>query len=355
MKKFITPFIVLVALVTTINPSPAEALSFAPSALFVDSLSQTGMNVTVNPNMSPYSDVIMRRGQILLNYRTTMCGDDPATAAYVQCPALYQIPATVTFGYTPSSTPTITPITLGNFKPGTQYTLWLSYDNGMRCVTTPCVSMTEDFQNRIIITTLPEQSTTSSYLQISNITNTTASISAVIGNDQYQQFVQQALGIVVRYVKADLPFSSTETRRGYFVYSPNAQQLLPTDLRNLTPNTTYKISLGYQPRYSCTGSTGNCLTVMPQPVFTDSYWTFTTSGTAANPLLTQKLYKGVQSYEVTVLQNFLINRGYLSGTADGKFGSKTHKAVQLFQKANGLVPDGRVGPGTRAVINNLLQ
>jgi hypothetical protein len=352
MKKFVISLIVLVTLVTTPASPSAEALSFAPGAIFIDSLNQTGMSVTVNPSMSPYSDVIARRGQILLNYRTTMCGDDPVTAPIVNCPALYQMPTTVTFGYTPATTPTIAPIPLGGLRPGTQYTLWLSYDNGMRCFTTPCVSTTEDFQNRIIVTTLPEQSTTSSYLQISNITNTTASISAVIGNDQYQQFVQQALGLVVRYVKADLPFSSTETRLGYFIYSPDAQQLLPTDLRNLTPNTTYKISLGYQPRYSCTGY---CLTVMPQPVFTDSYWTFTTNGTGSTPLLTQKLYKGIQSYEVTLLQNFLINRGYLSGAADGKFGSKTHKAVQLFQKANGLVPDGRVGPGTRAVINNLLQ
>lgn len=352
MKKIIIPFIILTALITTTVPPSAEALSFAPGAIFVDSLNKTGMSVTVNPNMSPYSDVIARRGQIFLNYRTTMCGDDPATAAYVQCPALYQVPATVTFGYTTASTPTIAPIPLGNLKPGTQYTLWLSYDNGMRCFTTPCVSTTEDFQNRIIITTLPEQTTSSSYLQISNITNTTASISAVIGNDQYQQFVQQRLGLVVRYIRSDLSFSSSEVRFGYLGYSDDVQQPLPTVLSNLTPNTTYKISLGYQPRYSCTGI---CATVMPQPVFTDNYWTFTTSGTTTNILLTQKLYKGIQSYEVTLLQNFLINRGYLSGYADGKFGAKTHKAVQLFQKANGLVPDGRVGPGTRAVINNLLQ
>ena len=354
MKKLTFPFMLLLGLVlTTLTPS-AHALSFTPNPILVDSLNQTGMNVAVNPNMNPYSDVIARRGQIFLNYRTTMCGDDPATAAYVQCPALYQVPATVTFGYTTASTPTIAPIPLGNLKPGTQYTLWLSYDydNEMRCFTTPCASTTEDFQNRIIITTLPEQATSSSYLQISNITNTSASAKAVIGNDQYQQFVQQRLGLVVRYIQSDLSFSDADTRFGYLGHSDDVQQPLPVTLGGLTPNTTYKISLGYQPRYSCTGI---CATVMPQPVFTDSYWTFTTSGTAKNTLLTQKLYRGIESYEVTILQNFLINRGYLSGYADGKFGTKTHKAVQLFQKANGLVPDGRVGLGTRAVINNLLQ
>jgi peptidoglycan L-alanyl-D-glutamate endopeptidase CwlK len=34
--------------------------------------------------------------------------------------------------------------------------------------------------------------------------------------------------------------------------------------------------------------------------------------------------------------------------ADGKFGPRTEKAVRDYQKKNGLVDDGRVGPATLA-------
>lgn len=53
---------------------------------------------------------------------------------------------------------------------------------------------------------------------------------------------------------------------------------------------------------------------------------------------------------VEEIQSFLISLGYDLGPAgaDGKAGRKTHEAIQTFQRLNGLVSDGLVGPKTRA-------
>lgn len=41
--------------------------------------------------------------------------------------------------------------------------------------------------------------------------------------------------------------------------------------------------------------------------------------------------------------------------ADGSFGGATLRAVEAFQKANGLVVDGSVGPASQAKIDELLK
>jgi hypothetical protein len=66
---------------------------------------------------------------------------------------------------------------------------------------------------------------------------------------------------------------------------------------------------------------------------------------------TQLLKNGSSGLEVMELQKFLNKTGYDSGTADGKFGSKTQTALIQFQLANGLTGDGVVGPMVRAVLN----
>ena len=54
--------------------------------------------------------------------------------------------------------------------------------------------------------------------------------------------------------------------------------------------------------------------------------------------------RGSSGQEVRTIQEKLIRWGYLDGTADGIYGSKTEAAVKLFQKKNGLTADGIVGP-----------
>ncbi|MEN6461247.1 MAG: peptidoglycan-binding protein [Syntrophomonas sp.] len=63
------------------------------------------------------------------------------------------------------------------------------------------------------------------------------------------------------------------------------------------------------------------------------------------------LSKGSFGRDVWVLQNRLASTAKkyalaLGGPADSQFGPKTQAAVKLFQKDNGLTPDGIVGPDT---------
>lgn len=67
------------------------------------------------------------------------------------------------------------------------------------------------------------------------------------------------------------------------------------------------------------------------------------------------LRKGAKGDEVAALQKLLIESGetLLKYGADGEFGAETLKAVKSFQKKNGLVVDGIVGPKTwNALLDN---
>lgn len=46
------------------------------------------------------------------------------------------------------------------------------------------------------------------------------------------------------------------------------------------------------------------------------------------------------------VQTALKNAGFYAGNIDGKLGPKSKKAIEDFQKANGLKVDGKVGPKT---------
>jgi N-acetylmuramoyl-L-alanine amidase len=73
----------------------------------------------------------------------------------------------------------------------------------------------------------------------------------------------------------------------------------------------------------------------------------------------QVLKKGARGAQVKKLQEDLIKLGYGKYMdpygADGSFGGATLKAVEAFQKANGLAVDGSVGPATQAKIEALLK
>ena len=58
------------------------------------------------------------------------------------------------------------------------------------------------------------------------------------------------------------------------------------------------------------------------------------------------LKQGSRGDSVKTVQQKLIRWGYLKGSADGIFGSKTKAAVVAFQKKNGLTADGIIGTRT---------
>ncbi len=60
----------------------------------------------------------------------------------------------------------------------------------------------------------------------------------------------------------------------------------------------------------------------------------------------ETLQEGQSSAAVRAMQTRLKSLGYLSGSADGSFGTATKAAVIAFQTANGLRADGRAGTST---------
>lgn len=63
------------------------------------------------------------------------------------------------------------------------------------------------------------------------------------------------------------------------------------------------------------------------------------------------LARGAKGDDVSALQQKLKALGYLTGTADGQYGAGTVKAVEAFQKDNGLEQTGRVDEDTMAALN----
>lgn len=55
------------------------------------------------------------------------------------------------------------------------------------------------------------------------------------------------------------------------------------------------------------------------------------------------------------IQTALKNAGYYNRAIDGKIGPMTKKAIEEFQRANGLQVDGKVGPKTWGVLAKFLH
>ena len=76
----------------------------------------------------------------------------------------------------------------------------------------------------------------------------------------------------------------------------------------------------------------------------------------ASPAYAAKVLEvGSSGSDVTRVQQKLIQWGYLTGSADGRYGEKTRAAVELFQRRNGLAVDGRVGPATASAMGVTLS
>jgi len=88
-------------------------------------------------------------------------------------------------------------------------------------------------------------------------------------------------------------------------------------------------------------------------IFSFSIFTFSSTQVYAEGsfVFTNHLELGVVSNDVKELQTLLNTQGYNVGIPDGKFGPTTKAQVILFQKANGLTPDGIVGEEVRAFLN----
>lgn len=78
--------------------------------------------------------------------------------------------------------------------------------------------------------------------------------------------------------------------------------------------------------------------------------------TAASPAaaLERPIAASVKMTREMDIQMALKSAGFYSGAIDGKIGPKTKKAIEEFQKANGLKADGKVGPKTWAVLEKYL-
>jgi peptidoglycan hydrolase-like protein with peptidoglycan-binding domain len=66
------------------------------------------------------------------------------------------------------------------------------------------------------------------------------------------------------------------------------------------------------------------------------------------------LTPGSSGRQVKLLQRALAHLGYSPGSVDGSYGPATENALKRFQHANGLQPDGVLGPKTLRTLKHKL-
>lgn len=70
--------------------------------------------------------------------------------------------------------------------------------------------------------------------------------------------------------------------------------------------------------------------------------------------ITRDLRMGSSNSEVSTLQDYLHDSGYLDATPNGYFGAGTRKAVMLFERDHNLIETGRVGSETSQELNEAI-
>ncbi len=184
---------------------------------------------------------------------------------------------------------------------------------------------------------------------VSSVTDTTAQVSlsgAVLGGISEDE----KAGIYFEYIEKDLVCIAIYPTPAACL--PQKTELGKTDvtLKNLKPNTTYTVLYKRD-------NTIRCITTpCPGNEFESLSVEFTTKQkSGAGTLITKNLFFGTRGQQVMDLQTFLIERGFMRGTATGYFGPVTFQAVRAFQGAYVVPSTGFVGPLTRNVIKDLMN
>lgn len=118
----------------------------------------------------------------------------------------------------------------------------------------------------------------------------------------------------------------------------------------ITPTPAVYAPFGAQYGYGGENLIPETPTPEPTPEPTPSPVPAPTAEPSAKPLSYTTLKKGASGPSVVAMQEALIALGYLSGAADGDFGTGTQSAVIQFQAVNGLSADGIAGNQTLTLL-----
>ena len=129
--------------------------------------------------------------------------------------------------------------------------------------------------------------------------------------------------------------------------SPVATALTPSPVPTITPTPAVYAPFGAQ--YGYGGEELIPATPTPAPTPTPTPTPLVTATPAAQAGY-RTLKKGSTGEDVVRMQKALIDLGYLTGAADGVFGSGTQNAVTQFQAVNGLSADGIAGEKTLTLL-----
>lgn len=91
------------------------------------------------------------------------------------------------------------------------------------------------------------------------------------------------------------------------------------------------------------------------PLYNNVEETITADEFIANAIQDIELYKGVSGYQhlIMMVQSYLKDNGYYTGTLDGEYGSFTESAVVKYQRSHNLAVDGWIGKYTwEAMLND---